>query len=103
MTLPRIIPVGLIGAGRIGTSHAEIIAHRVPRRLPGRGRGPAARSGRRPGSSFGARGALAPAASLEADDVEAVVIAASVRRARRLVVAAAAGRQGRSSARSRWR
>ena len=60
MTLPRTIPVGLIGAGRIGTSHAEIIAHRVP------GASLVAVADPRPGvadalgSSLGARGVLAP-------------------------------------------
>ena len=41
MTLPRTIPVGLIGAGRIGTSHAEIIARAGPGRRPRGRRGPA--------------------------------------------------------------
>ena len=30
MALPRTISVGLIGAGRIGSSHANLIARRVP-------------------------------------------------------------------------
>ena len=89
MTLPRTIPVGLIGAGRIGTSHAEIIAHRVP------GASLVAVADPRPGvadalgSSLGARGVLAPGDIFEADDVEAVVIAASSEAHTELVIAAA--------------
>ena len=30
MAMLRTVPVGLIGAGRIGSSHAGIIARRVP-------------------------------------------------------------------------
>jgi myo-inositol 2-dehydrogenase/D-chiro-inositol 1-dehydrogenase len=89
MTIPRIIPVGLIGAGRIGTSHAETIAQRVP------GASLVAVADPRPGvadalgSSLGARGALAPVDIFEADDIEAVVIAASSDAHTELVVAAA--------------
>ena len=90
MALPRIVPVGLIGAGRIGTSHAEIIARRVP------GASLVAVADPRPGvaealgSSLGARGVLAPEDLFEADDIEAVVIAASSNAHCELVLAAAA-------------
>ena len=89
MSLPHTIPVGLIGAGRIGTSHAEVIAHRVP------GASLVAVADPRPGvadalgSSLGARGALAPVEIFEADDIEAVVIAASSEAHTELVIAAA--------------
>ena len=90
MALPRTINVGLIGAGRIGTSHAEIIARRVP------GASLVAVADPRPGvaetlgSSLGARGVLAPEDVFGADDIEAVVIAASSDAHCELVVAAAA-------------
>jgi len=90
MALPRTIPVGLIGAGRIGTSHADIIARRVP------GAALVAVADPRPGvaealgSSLGARGVLSPEDVFGADDIEAVVIAASSDAHCELVVAAAA-------------
>ncbi len=90
MPLPRTIPVGLIGAGRIGTSHAQILARRVP------GASLVAVADPRPGvaealgSSLGARGVLAPQDVFGADDIEAVVIAASSEAHCELVVAAAA-------------
>ena len=90
MALPRTIPVGLIGAGRIGSSHAEIIARRVP------GASLVAVADPRPGvadalgSSLGARGVLSPEDVFGADDIEAVVIAASSDAHCELVVAAAA-------------
>ena len=90
MALPRTIPVGLIGAGRIGTSHARVIAHRVP------GASLVVVADPRPGvaealgSSLGARGVVDPAEILAADDIEAVVIAASSDAHCELVVAAAA-------------
>ena len=90
MALPRTIPVGLIGAGRIGSSHAEIIARRVP------GAALVAVADPRPGvaeavgEQLDARGVLDQAAILAADDIEAVVIAASSDAHCELVVAAAA-------------
>jgi myo-inositol 2-dehydrogenase / D-chiro-inositol 1-dehydrogenase len=90
MALPRTIPVGLIGAGRIGTSHAQVIARRVP------GASLVAVADPRPGiadalgSSLGARGVTDPAEIFSADDIEAVVITASSDAHCELVVAAAA-------------
>jgi myo-inositol 2-dehydrogenase/D-chiro-inositol 1-dehydrogenase len=89
MALPRSIPVGLIGAGRIGTSHAEIIARRVP------GARLVAVADPRPGvadalgDSLDARGVTDPAEIFSADDIEAVVITASSDAHCELVVAAA--------------
>src|SRR6478735_6599460 len=90
MTLARTIPVGLIGAGRIGSSHAEIIARRVP------GASLVAVADPRPGvaaplgSSLGARGVLSPEDAFGASDIEAVVIAAPSDAHCELVAAAAA-------------
>lgn len=83
------VRIGLIGTGRIGTSHAEIIARRVhstelvavadPR--PGAAAELAAR--------LGARGEISPEAILDADDIDAVVIAAASTAHADLIVAAA--------------
>jgi myo-inositol 2-dehydrogenase/D-chiro-inositol 1-dehydrogenase len=90
MALPRTVSVGLIGAGRIGTSHAQILARRVP------GASLVAVADPRPGvaeelgSSLGARGVLAPEEIFRDDEIEAVVITASSDAHCELVVAAAA-------------
>lgn len=90
MTSLRPIPLGLIGAGRIGSSHAEIIARHVP------GATLVAVADPRPGvaealaSPLGARAEVDPAAVWAADDIEGVVITASSDAHCELVVAAAA-------------
>ena len=67
------LAVGLIGAGRIGTSHARVLAERVP------GARLAVVADPRPGAAatlaaqYGARSADS-AALLAADDVQAVVM-----------------------------
>lgn len=89
MTLLRPISLGLIGAGRIGSSHAEIIARRVP------GAVLVAVADPRPGvaealaTPLGARAETDPAAIFAADDIEGVVITASSDAHCQLVVAAA--------------
>ena len=89
MTMPRTVQVGLIGAGRIGSSHAEIIARRVP------GADLVAVADPRPGvaealaTPLGARAETDPAAIFAADDIDAVVITASSEAHCELVVAAA--------------
>ena len=94
MTMLRTVPVGLIGAGRIGSSHAEIIARRVP------GADLVAVADPRPGvaealgASLGARGVTEIDDIFAAPDIEAVVIAASSDAHCELVIAAAAGRKG---------
>ncbi|MBN9102179.1 MAG: Gfo/Idh/MocA family oxidoreductase [Pseudonocardia sp.] len=83
------IRIGLIGAGRIGASHAALLAQHVPSaRL-------VAVADPRPGVAaalaepLGARGETSPEAVLGAADVDAVVIAASTTAHSPLVVAAA--------------
>ena len=83
------VRIGLIGAGRIGTSHAQVIAHRVPAaRL-------VAVSDPRPGAAaaiaepLGARAETSVDAVLGAADVDAVVIAASSTAHAELIIAAA--------------
>jgi len=87
MTEP--VRIGLIGAGRIGSSHARIIARRVPdARL-------VAVADPRPGVAaelaepLGAVGYAGPQQLIEADDVDAVVITASSAAHSDLIVAAA--------------
>ena len=89
MTMLRTVPVGLIGAGRIGSSHAGIIARRVP------GADLVAVADPRPGvaetlgASLGARGVTDIDDIFAAPDIEAVVIAASSDAHCELVIAAA--------------
>jgi myo-inositol 2-dehydrogenase / D-chiro-inositol 1-dehydrogenase len=87
------VRIGLIGAGRIGASHADVIARRVPDAelvavadpRPGVAAGIA--------GALGARGETSVGAVLAADDVDAVVIAASsVAHAELIVAAAEAGK-----------
>ena len=89
MTRQRAVTVGLIGAGRIGSAHAETIARRVP------GATLVAVADPRPGvaetlaAPLGARGETDPAAIFAAADIDAVVITASSEAHCELVVAAA--------------
>ncbi|KQX72608.1 Gfo/Idh/MocA family oxidoreductase [Aeromicrobium sp. Root472D3] len=87
------VRIGLIGAGRIGASHADVIARRVPEATL------VAVADPRPGVAselagpLGARGETSVDAVLAADDVDAVVIAASsVAHAELIVAAARAGK-----------
>ena len=83
------VRVGLVGAGRIGASHANLLARRVP------GARLAAVADPRPGVAetlagpLGARGLGDPEALFEDSEIEAVVIAAPSRVHAELVVAAA--------------
>lgn len=83
------VRIGLIGAGRIGASHASVIARRVPDAQL------VAVADPRPGVAadlaepLGARGETSPEAVFAADDVDAVVIAASSTAHADLIVAAA--------------
>ena len=90
MPLPTApVRLGLIGAGRIGTSHARVIAERVP------GAVLAAVADARPGAATGlatAYGATAyddPQALLDDPGVDAVVVTASSTAHSALIVAAA--------------
>lgn len=87
------VRIGLIGAGRIGASHAEVVARRVPEAVL------AAVADPRPGAAaevadpLGARPETSVEAVLDADDIDAVVIAASsVAHAELIAAAAAAGK-----------
>jgi myo-inositol 2-dehydrogenase/D-chiro-inositol 1-dehydrogenase len=82
------VRVGLIGAGRIGTAHAEALAHRVP------GARLVAIADPRPGAAaavaapLGARAHTDPAELFSDQQVEAIVIAASSTAHTRLILAA---------------
>src|SRR4051794_33396815 len=89
MAPPPEIAIGLIGAGRIGTSHAQVLAERVPGARLAVVADPRPDAGRALAERFGARAVTDPAALMEADDVEAVVIAASSDAHTDLIVAAA--------------
>lgn len=83
------VRIGLIGAGRIGSSHAEIIAKRVPQAEL------VAVADPRPGVaealavSLGARGVTSPEELIAAGDIDAIVIAASSTAHAELIVGAA--------------
>jgi myo-inositol 2-dehydrogenase / D-chiro-inositol 1-dehydrogenase len=89
VALPRTIPVGLIGAGRIGSSHAEVIARRVPGATLVAVADPRPGVAEALGSSLDARGIVDPAEIFAADDIEAVVITASSDAHCELIVTAA--------------
>src|SRR5215207_2908504 len=85
-----IIGVGLIGAGRIGTSHAQILAERVPGAqltMVADTRTDAAAS---LADRFGADAVADPLPLIKDNSVEAVVIAASAAAHADLIVACAA-------------
>ena len=84
-----VVRIGLIGAGRIGASHASVISRRVPEAVL------VAVSDPRPGAAdvvadpLGARAETTVEAVLGAEDIDAVVVAASSVAHSALVVAAA--------------
>lgn len=90
---PTPVRIGLIGAGRIGASHASVVARRVPEATL------VAVADPRPGVAadiaepLGARGETSVEAVLSADDIDAVVVSASsVAHAELIAAAAAAGK-----------
>lgn len=84
------VAVGLIGAGRIGTSHAQVVAERVPGARLVAVSDPRAEAARSLASRFGARAVPHPAELMSDPEIEAVVIAASSTAHAELVTAAAA-------------
>lgn len=89
-----MLGVGLIGAGRIGSSHAQLIAERVA------GARLVAVADPRPAAAadlaawFGARPFTDPAELIASDEVDAVVIAATSEAHADLIVAAARAGKG---------
>ena len=84
------VAIGLIGAGRIGTSHAEILAERVPGARLVAVADPRRDAARSLASRYGANAASSPTQLITDPDVEAVVIAASSTAHAELVTAVAA-------------
>ena len=87
------VRIGLIGAGRIGGSHARLLAERVPGARLVMVADPRPEAARELADRFGAVAADDPAALLAAD-LDAVVITASSSAHSELIVAAAQARQG---------
>ena len=83
------VRVGVIGAGRIGTSHATLLAREVPGAHLVAVADARAEAAERLADSLGCRAVSGPAELLADDEVEAVVIAASSTAHAELVVAAA--------------
>jgi myo-inositol 2-dehydrogenase / D-chiro-inositol 1-dehydrogenase len=88
------VRVGVIGAGRIGTSHATLLAREVPGAHLVAVADARAEAAERLAESLGCRAVAHPGALLADDQVEGVVIAASSTAHAELVVAAAEAGKG---------
>ena len=88
------VGVGLIGAGRIGASHARLLATRVPGARLVRVADPRPGAAQAVAGPLGARAVTDPAELLADPDVEAVVVTASTEAHADLVCAAAAAGKG---------
>jgi myo-inositol 2-dehydrogenase / D-chiro-inositol 1-dehydrogenase len=87
------VRIGLIGAGRIGTSHATLMAHRVPGAALLAVADPRPDAAKALATSLGCRAIADPTEVFADPDIEAVVItAASEAHASLIVAAAAAGK-----------
>ena len=83
------VRIGLIGAGRIGASHAAVIARRVPEADLVAVVDPRPGAAQAVAGPLGARAEISPETLFAADDIDAVVIAASSTAHAELIVAAA--------------
>jgi myo-inositol 2-dehydrogenase / D-chiro-inositol 1-dehydrogenase len=84
-----MVGVGLIGAGRIGTSHAQILAERVPGARLAMVADPRPDAAASLADRFSADAVVDPLQLIKDDSVEAVVIAASAEAHADLIVACA--------------
>jgi myo-inositol 2-dehydrogenase/D-chiro-inositol 1-dehydrogenase len=85
----RPVRVGLIGAGRIGSYHAESLAWRIPQAELAAAADPAPGAAEKIAGTYGSRAYTDVRAMIGADDVDAVVIASTARAHTDLVVAVA--------------
>lgn len=83
------IRIGLIGAGRIGASHASVIARRIPEAELVAVADPRPKAAASIAEPLGARSETSVEEILTADDIDAVVIAASSTAHSELIIAAA--------------
>ena len=92
MTVKTAVPVaiGLIGAGRIGTSHAGIIAERVPGARLAAIADPRPEAAQALADRYDARAFADPIELINDSEINAVVIAASSEAHADLIAAAAA-------------
>jgi myo-inositol 2-dehydrogenase / D-chiro-inositol 1-dehydrogenase len=88
-SLNEPVRVGLVGAGRIGSSHAELIARRVPGARLVAVADPRPEAAQALAARLGCKASDDPGRLLADPDVEAVVVAASTNAHADLVVAAA--------------
>jgi myo-inositol 2-dehydrogenase/D-chiro-inositol 1-dehydrogenase len=84
------VRVGLVGAGRIGTYHAESLALRIPQAELVAVADPAPGAAEKVAETYGARPHADVRSMIDADDVDAVAIASTARSHTDLVVAVAA-------------
>ncbi len=84
-----VLAIGLIGAGRIGTSHAQIVAERVPTARLAAVADPRPKAAEALAGRFGARAFTDPADLINDPEVDAVLVAASSDAHADLIVAAA--------------
>ena len=87
--MAEVLSIGLIGAGRIGSSHAQVVAERVPTARLVAVADPRPEAAEALAARFGAQAFTDPTALINHPDVEAVLIAASSEAHADLIVAAA--------------
>ena len=88
--MSELVRIGLLGCGRIGSMHAELISRRVPGTSLAAVYDLAGGAAASVAEDFGARRAASAAELIEADDVDAVAICSSTDTHIDLLVAAAA-------------
>jgi myo-inositol 2-dehydrogenase/D-chiro-inositol 1-dehydrogenase len=87
--MAEVLSIGLIGAGRIGTSHGQIVAERVPTARLAAVADPRPEAAQALAGRFGARAFTDPVDLINDPEIDAVLIAASSDAHADLIVAAA--------------
>jgi myo-inositol 2-dehydrogenase/D-chiro-inositol 1-dehydrogenase len=88
--MSRLLSLGLIGAGRIGSSHAQVVAERVPGAVLAAVADPRQEAAEALARQYGATAFTDPLDLVADPDVDGVVIAASSQSHADLIIAAAA-------------